>query len=308
MPESNAAPDLASPRIDDLRKVFVVGCAKSGTTWLMNVLNGHDEIVLSGEGRAFWQLAPSFAAAIRNFNQGLSPASARVAAIRDDDFAAIMRTVIDRQLRRYVLSSPPKPRLCVVGDKTPMHTLAIPQIHQLYPDAQFIHIVRDPRDATISQWIFWARDNEKRSFEEFVHYSITHVWPLNVTAALEGVATARPRYAEVRYEDLHARPEVETRRLLELLDVDASDAAVAQCIDAGSFVRQSGGRQRGEEPMERSLYRSGTVGDWRAHIPPDLARQCCAEIADLMRRYGYDPVDAAGTTADQPLPVGSAAP
>ena len=51
-----------------LRKLFVVGCAKSGTTWLMKLLHAHPQIVCRGEGSFFWQFAPRLLDAFRRFN------------------------------------------------------------------------------------------------------------------------------------------------------------------------------------------------------------------------------------------------
>ena len=53
------------------------------------------------------------------------------------------------------------------------------------------------------------------------------------------------------------------------------------------------GRTRGEEQAGH-FYRSGTVGDWREHIPGPLAARCCEEIGDLMQSCGYDPRGGAG--------------
>lgn len=44
-----------------LRTFFIVGCPKSGTTWLMNALAGHPEVVVHGEGRFAWRMFPAIA-------------------------------------------------------------------------------------------------------------------------------------------------------------------------------------------------------------------------------------------------------
>ena len=36
------------------------------------------------------------------------------------------------------------------GDKTPKYTVSLPILYQLFPDAQFVHIVRDGRDVFLS--------------------------------------------------------------------------------------------------------------------------------------------------------------
>ena len=56
--------------------------------------------------------------------------------------------------------------------------------------------------------------------------------------------------------------------------------------------RLSGGRERGEKDNDK-FFRSGTIGDWRNHLPLDLVESCCGEIAPLMNECGYDPSCAA---------------
>jgi len=273
--------------LDEVRKVFLVGCGRSGTKWLMNILNAHEHIVIRGEGRFFWQLAPLLAGAFKGFNDALPYRPDHVTKLRDLDYSLLLRTIIDNQLLRYLGEADGKADVHVVGDKTPMHAIAVKPLHALYPEAKFIQIIRDPRDVTVSQWFFWARENDPRDFEDFVHYSITHVWPLNVRSAREaGNALGHDRYAEVRYEDLHAQTETELQRLLGFLGVSADAITVSRCVEAGRFERHSGGRARGNvQPGHQ--YRSGRVGDWREHIPEALAARCCGEIAGLMEACGY---------------------
>jgi hypothetical protein len=275
--------------VGGLEKLFVIGCGKSGTNWLKNILHGHDEIVIMGEGRFFWSLAPRLAEAVNGFNDSLPwKDPSHIAYLRQVDFQLLLRTIIDSQLARYVADGPVKPRLRIVGDKTPMHTLAVEDLNRLYPAARFIQIVRDPRDAAASQWLFWAQRNDGRSLEEFVRYSITHVWPLNVRSAREAGSRLGDRYTEVRYEDLHRDEEGEIRRLLRFLGVDAGERSVRQCAEAGRFERWSGGRARGEE-SGASLYRRGVVGDWIHHLPAAVVHESCGQVGELMREFGYDP-------------------
>lgn len=276
--------------VGDLSHLFLVGWARSGTTWLMNCLDGHDQVVMNGEGRFIWHLQPFLEKAVEGFNQCRRPDQREhITNLRQIDLDLLTRTAIESQLGRYILESREKPDLRVVGDKTPMHTLAIPRLHHLFPAAKFIHIIRDPRDAAVSQWLFRAKDDGNQTFEDFIGHSITKGWPLNVLSARHaGRKLGDDLYAEVRYEDLLADEADQLRRLLEFIEVDSSDESIQKCREAGSFRRRSGGRERGDG-RDNEFYRRGVSGDWRNHITQDLARECCGQIPGLLRSFGYEP-------------------
>ncbi len=277
-----------------LRKVFVLGCAKSGTTWLADLLNAHQQIVVRGEGGFAWRLVPSLAQAFRAFNEHQKHMDP-IARLRDVDLLLTARTIIDSQLYRYVVESGrDAAAVRVVGDKTPQHSVGMPVLQQLYPDAKFIHILRDPRDTATSAWFHFGK-SDGRSLEAYVEHYITQVWPVNVNGARQAGATLPGQYAEVRYEDLLADAPSHTRRLLGFLEVDADEQTVARCVDAASFQKKSGGRKPGET-NNTSFFRSGTRGDWRNHLPIELTGRCCAKIATLMTACGYDPNCASAPT------------
>ena len=96
------------------------------------------------------------------------------------------------------------------GEKTPRNSLWIDEIRAQFPDAQFIHIVRDGRDQAIdiSDSLLWP----------YSVYSGAVLWQRYVNAARES-ASRLPREAfhEIRYEDLCAQPEAVIRKLCEFL-------------------------------------------------------------------------------------------
>jgi len=107
------------------RKLFVTGCAKSGTTWMAKSLNGHPQMVVDGEGRFAWRFFPLLDHAVSLFNLDHAKAEGSAkAVVTNEDFAMIMRVSADRVLHRYLTASGKSPdSVWVVGDKTPQHIL-----------------------------------------------------------------------------------------------------------------------------------------------------------------------------------------
>jgi hypothetical protein len=271
------------------RKLFITGCAKSGTTWLVKLLNGHPQIVADGEGRFAWRLYTLFEQSVDMFNKDQTEmGGSALGLVSRNDLAMLLRASTDNVLHRYLLASGKQPQTVkVVADKTPQHVFHMRILRTLYPNGRFINIIRDPRDAATSA-LFHLAKGDTGSREEYLATFIQQSWFGSVATALAGERElGTDAVLNVRYEDLHSNPDPVIRKCLMHLGVDASERMVQTCRDAGSFEKLSGGRQRGETD-NNSFFRNGQVGDWKNHIDPELARKCCLPVAALMRDLGYE--------------------
>jgi hypothetical protein len=280
--------------IDSLRlmkryqKLFITGCPKSGTTWLVKSLNGHPEIVADGEGRFAWRLYSLLDQAANQFNQDhQSVGGSPLGIVSSADFFTLMRSMTDNVLLRYLTSSGKSPATVrVIADKTPQHIFCTDMLRSIYPGCRFINIVRDPRDAATSA-LFHLAKTDSQPRDQYIETFITRSWRGSVEVALKVERELGPAsFLNVRYEDLHSNAPVVLRKCLAFLNVDSSPQALESCRHAGSFETLSGGRHRGQSDPA-SFYRKGIVGDWINHIDAELAEHCCAQVEDLMRHFGY---------------------
>jgi hypothetical protein len=144
---------------------FVVGQAKSGTSWLMKILDAHPEILCRGEGRLFGKdfiqkdfergqqgkIQPSSLYRALHEAEYLEAWIERSVWTRGDDveghLANLTRLATDYFLTQRLARSGKK----IVGDKTPLLTdTVLEEIAEIYPDARVIHVIRDGRDAAVS--------------------------------------------------------------------------------------------------------------------------------------------------------------
>lgn len=306
---------------------FVLGQQKSGTTWLMRMLDAHPEILCKGEGRFFgggWRQKSLKRADVQRppgslYNALLDAEYLRLWVERsvwsrdepvEEHLFNLTRMSIDYFLESELLKTGKK----IVGDKSPLLTPdTMKEAGEIYPEARVIHIIRDGRDAAVSAahhtWNFGnpdkntevaaKRDAYRGDPEEFVRAGesiftedqiekLATDWNDRVGGAMkDGPALLGDNYLETRYESLVERPEKELRRIMEFLGARADEETVRRCVEAASFKRSSKGRERGQEDPS-SFFRKGVVGDWR-NVFSDRDKLIFKERAgSLLIRLGYE--------------------
>ncbi|MEA2428298.1 MAG: hypothetical protein QOF37_1926 [Thermoleophilaceae bacterium] len=175
----------------------------------------------------------------------------------------------DRMLHRELAES--GKRLLV--NKTPSDVLIVDRILECWPDARFVYLLRHPGAIARSRHAARPQDTAERNTAMVLRYA----------QAVEDARRAHPGHS-VRYEDLAADPEAETRRLCEFLGVPWEPAM----LDYGEF--------------DHGRFLSG-LGDWSEKIksgrvqpaseaPPE--EQTPPELREIAEAWGYLPDVRAG--------------
>jgi hypothetical protein len=183
-----------------------------------------------------------------------------------------------------------KPRY---GDKTPTYCRCLPMIEQLLPEAAFIHVIRDGRDATLSlreMWFAPGKDIEV----------LATFWQDNVQAGREGGRQAR-RYIELRYERLIVEPAAELRRICDFLELPYESAMERYFERAPMRLAEHRERvQRDGQVLvthEQRLWQQrgttmppdvGRIGKWRVEMTENEHRLFREIAGDLLDELGYD--------------------
>ena len=148
-----------------------------------------------------------------------------------------------------------KPRY---ADKTPSHLQAVDLLAERFPNARFLHIVRDGRDVTAS---VLTMDFGPERFAE-----AARSWRRRVLRAHRSGQTLGPlRYREVHYEQLVADPEAVLREACAFFEVEYSPAMLQYHERADEFL----GGLRHTHHIQ-GIRRPPTVGvrNWRLDLTP----------------------------------------
>jgi hypothetical protein len=273
---------------------FVVGCQKSGTTWAQNLLDGHPEVRCHGEAYFAPILLPLLGQFAKAYNQRHKAGAD--GSLTPDDVRFLFTTTVGVSLARWCRGHAD---VRAVGEKTPEHALCIPQLSQAFPNARFIHVIRDGRDVCVSGYHHNLRTKGNAFLEKFptfaryVDYTARQHWVPYITHARAAATDLGDRYLEVRYEALHHDPHAQVARMARHLGVDDTDAAVHASVQAGAFDARANGQANGSETRSAGFYRKGVVGDWVNHFDPAALAAFRQHAEPLMRDLGYDVTHAA---------------
>ena len=279
---------------------FVGGPAKSGTTWLQHLIDAHPAAACRGEGHLSRALLPMMKTAldqysqrVQSYNRGLFKETAGFPTLDGDDLGYLVATTTALLLGRIVEANP---SIRAVGEKTPVNMKEYPLLRWCFPQSRLVCIVRDPRDAFVSNWHQTQRVNPQWIAKQYggsmARFGADYGkrWAAWITEGLK-MASLRPEQVHIlRYEDLHTTPVETLQPVFALLGLDASPATVQACIERASFQRLSGGRSQGKADGA-SFFRKGVVGDWRTELPPEAAAAVVAAAAAVMARFDYPVAD-----------------
>jgi hypothetical protein len=203
---------------------FVGGHPESGTTWLQILLNAHPEVSCAGEGHFLTSLAPLLGSAMKEYNTVIRHKNRDVLQEFGEfpQFADKATGFLFVSAALLLLAASGKAGdVRVVGEKTPDNVTNLWYLADHFPAAKFIHILRDPRDCTVSTWYHNRRVSPEEVQDRFPTLGtfVPHVaqaWCYSI-GKWERFGEAEPsRCAMVCYEDLVAGPHAELRRPFEL--------------------------------------------------------------------------------------------
>ncbi len=274
----------------DHKKVFIVGCPRSGTTWMQLLLEQHPKIASGPETQIFeWYVRPLLQA--WDYNERTYSDMGLFKILSESAFDDLLRNFVEQCLEKFRAN---KPNAQVVLEKTPWHLMHHDVMLRLFPDALILHIIRDPRSVAASLKAVstttwgqgWASGNAGAS---------TQLW-LRAMNRRSIVAAATPNYREVRYEDLIEDTPKTLGDLFAWIGMDASPAFCAQAAANCGIERLRKGETAGLAeritltiPNRDQFYRRGQVNSWQHELTPREIKTVEYLAAETMRELGYEP-------------------
>lgn len=271
--------------------VFITGFQRSGTTLLRLMLDAHPEIAIPLDTTGLWE---RYHARLPEYGGLADEASVR-GMVRDLlheerirlwqvelDEDALVRRAAGRGFAGLLIAFHEAYARArgkrYWGDKDPGNMERLHVIHAWIPDARILHIIRDGRDACLSQL--------KQSFGYNDLLDCAAGWREQVTWVRRiGSILGPERYREVKYEDLVARPEEELRAICEWLGVAYAPAMLEYHRDLGGSIPDS---KRHIWPLIDRPPQADNAQRWKQTL--SAGERLCFEkrAGAVLRELGYE--------------------
>lgn len=267
---------------------FFVGCGRSGTTLVRAMFDSHPDMAIPDESN----FIPRFGRRRRRYERSWGFATA---AFLDDLFTQrwFRQAGLSQEATWQAFDSNPPASLPAAirnlfalyarehgkklyGDKTPSYVLHLPLLADLFPEARFVHVLRDGRDVAMS--LLEVGFGPRTMAEAAIH------WRERVGKGLTyGRQLGPTRYREVRYEDVLEDPAGTIGPLCDFVGLEFDPVMLRYFERADSIVSSKVYKYRSVR-----LPPTKQIRDWRTQLPRrDLA---LFEVlaGDFLEEAGYE--------------------
>ena len=291
--------------MSQIKKIFIIGSSRSGTTMMSRILGNHSEIFSFNELHFFEQvILPD------NFTKPLTEIEAKLAYSKliniqrnglfdflnskekmfeevnniPVNFHEQTGVMVFDQFLAYKVSKHGKKFAC---EQTPTNIFYINHILEAYPDALFIHMIRDPRAVLLSQKNRWKLRFQgsdgtplRQSIRNYANYHpITNgiIWKSSVSKGLK--YESNPRFFTFQFEKLLADPENTIKEICSFINVPYEETML-QIPQVGSSNNIDEKDKLGIRTSVKDQWKNGGLTKGEIFINQIITKK-------VMRKTGY---------------------
>ena len=269
---------LISETVDTrVAPVFIGGAGRSATTLLRVMLDSHPYISCGPEMKVLplickfqTELKSGFAEFLNSYQ------------VSDEKIDLLFRDLINGLFSSH-LQANGKRRW---AEKTPHNLLYIRQLSRIFPEARFVHVLRDGRDVAASlvemQW-FDIKSKQKIWYTENIRNAAIY-WKEIVSGIRKAAVDAGVwgRYAELRYEDMIVDPKENLEELMNFLGEEWDD----RLLDYYNQVHELPEGESSSPQVKKSLYTS-SIGRWKQSFTDEDRRIFKETAGELLVELEY---------------------
>ena len=272
--------------------LFIISAGRSGTTLLRSMLVAGGQIAIPQETAHIHSLAVKYSALqhlnwedlsalmiayFENhhlFNQWETNLAAAYHTVRNlpEEERSLARTISEVYMTYGVQHFP---KAVMWGDQSPRHTFYLPWILRVFPQAKFVHLLRDGRDV-ISSMV------ERHGSDYLEHGTFRWQTSIRRVAALKKRVIS-DQFLEIRYEHLVSDPENTLQKISQFIDIEYS-LRMLEYWNLSSTVEHK------VFAYHRNIGKpvsTNSIGRWRERLTNDQQHYVMTKIAEQLNNLGY---------------------
>lgn len=269
---------------------FIIGFQRSGTTLLRLMLNRHPLIAIPLDVVGLWQRYHDRLAVYGDLNS-CNNARKLVADLLKEERIQLWEVPLSVQKVMEYATACDYPSLIAGfyrayaaskgkshwGDKDPGNMTRLHLLNEWFPSCRFIHIIRDGRDACLSQL------DQEFGFDELLPCAEAwreEVWWVRCIGRMLGP----PRYMEIKYENLVSNPDIWLEAICEFLHISYCEDMLRYHEDVRGSIPDS---KRHIWPLITRPPTAQNVRRWTREL--NKAQVVCFEkrASSLLRELDY---------------------
>lgn len=171
-------------------------------------------------------------------------------------------------------------------------------VKRMTPGAKGFHLIRDPRDALVSQYFSWKNSHKNNNQnildtrEKLLDMSTEDglILMLDYLVMIKSVNNWElgkyPNVLEVKYEDLVNSEYAEFSKIINHLEIPIRNSELQKIVEHNSFEKKTK-RSPGEED-KKSHLRKGVAGDWRNYFTDQIKNIFKERYGSELIRLNYE--------------------
>ncbi len=270
--------------------VFIVGMSRSGTKLIREILNRNSKVGIPSNETHFIPYI------LKRFGGKLFPVKG---SIRDELQKTFHDSIFFEEMKRkgFLLNPQQKERIFsqpsiqeftehlirfytdrkenkfIWGDKTPNNLIHIKLLKSFFPEAKFVHIIRDPRDRALSAHKAWQANL----------YIAADRWENNVAIARHQGIQIDDDYMEILYENLIGNPREQVQKLCHFIGIQFSETM----LELEKPIENHGDRY--EETRTSTRIVSNNSRKFLLGLTPTQIRKIDEIVFPPAKVLGYEP-------------------
>jgi hypothetical protein len=274
-----------------VKPFFIVGHPRSGTTLLRFILSSHTRLYIPEETGfiPFLHVDPEQALTQKDVQNLLARIGKLNYLWRDvvqnpsQFYAGLPHKKLSDFLDALYQLQVAKFAALRWGDKTPLYVQYLPVINKIFPNAQFIHLIRDGRDTALSARKKWGTKSPYMD----IYYLLMN-WVRNVDAGQQaGQWLGHERYVEIKYEEFVANPEPQVRKVCGFLNVEF-EPEMLDHTPLAHFI----GQGPNEHYEVLSPIHQDSVGRWRTEMSEFDQKLAAILAGKQLKKLAYELPDS----------------